>query len=397
MNTRIYILFLILFSKPSFSQSFSFDSILSQKPILQKVKANPRKYRLQIIYTQIERDVNGKPSFKNYTYRLDEDYFYPASLVKLPCAILALEKIKKLKLYTNTIMFTDSANACQHSVKKDTTSENGYPSVQQYIKRMALVSDNFAYSRIYEFLGVDFTHKRLKELGYPDVRIVNRFDGGCKGSEHFTTNPISFYKKDLTKIVTFPQEIASGLYIHPLGKVSAGKAYLNSKNKKVNTPKDFTEMNYLPLQNVHDMLKRLIFYEFPNNPESYNMIDADRQFLIEALTMLPRESSHPTYNIKEYYDSYKKYFIYGDSKKPITDNSIKITNIVGQSYGFMSDCAYIQNIEKHVEFMLSAVIYANDDEIINDGKYEYSTVAIPFLAEIGRQIYAYELKRKKHE
>ena len=45
-------------------------------------------------------------------------------------------------------MLTDSANACQHKVNIDTTSINGYPSVAQYIKRMALVSDNFAYSRI---------------------------------------------------------------------------------------------------------------------------------------------------------------------------------------------------------------------------------------------------------
>jgi hypothetical protein len=45
--------------------------------------------------------------------------------------------------------------------------------------------------------------------------------------------------------------------------------------------------------------------------------------------------------------------------------------------------------------MLSAVIYTNEDEILNDGKYEYNTVALPFLAELGRQIYAFELKRTK--
>jgi hypothetical protein len=45
--------------------------------------------------------------------------------------------------------------------------------------------------------------------------------------------------------------------------------------------------------------------------------------------------------------------------------------------------------------MLSAVIYTNENQIINDGKYEYNTVALPFLAELGRQIYAFELKRTK--
>jgi hypothetical protein len=374
---------------------FSFDSLLNQKSILKKVSRDFKKYKLQIIYTQITRDENGKAQFKDYGYHVDSsNYFYCASLVKLPCAILALEKTKRLHVYSNTIMFTDSASACQHSVRKDTTSVNGYPSIAQYIKRMALVSDNFAYGRVYEFLGVDEIHARLGELGYKNARIVHRFDGGCKGTEHTTTNPVSFLKNDLTPITSQPQQDASRIYHHPLGIVKVGKAHLNAKNKKVNAPKDFTEMNYISLENIHSMLKRLIFNHQLPQAERYQMIEDDRQFLIDQLTALPRESSHPTYN-RSYHDSYKKYFMYGDSRKPITNPDIKITNIVGQSYGFMVDCAYIQNKKENVEFMLSAVVYTNEDEIINDGKYEYNTVALPFLAELGRQVYNYELKRTK--
>jgi hypothetical protein len=391
----LIILALCLYIDCSSQNSFSFESLLNTKPILKKVNANSKKYRLQIIYTQITRDSQGKAEFKDYTYHVDSsNYFYCASLVKLPCAILALEKTKRLHVYSNTIMFTDSANACQRSVRKDNTSVNGYPSIAQYIKRMALVSDNFAYGRVYEFLGVDEIHNRMKELGYKNVRIVHRFDGGCKGTEHTTTNPVTFLKNDLTPITSQPQQEASQVYTHPLGEVKVGKAYFDAQNKKVNEPKDFSGMNYISLENIHSMMKRLIFNNDLPSAQRYAMIEDDRQFLIEQLTALPRESSHPTYN-RSYHDSYKKYFMYGDSRKSITNPDIKITNIVGQSYGFMVDCAYIQNKKENVEFMLSAVVYANEDEIINDGKYEYSTIALPFLAELGRQIYAFELKRKK--
>lgn len=393
MKKQLYIIALLLYTCFCFSQNFPFDSIFSTKPILQKVSSNPKKYRLQIIYTQIERDTQGKPRFTNYYYRADSDYFYPASLVKLPVSILALEKTKQLRLYSNTIMFTDSANLCQRSVKKDETSENGFPSIAQYIKRMALVSDNFAYGRVYEFLGVDYTHNRLSQLGYKNTRIVNRFDGGCIGSGHTTTNPVTFYKKDLSPLLKLSQQVAEKKYTHPLGKVTVGKAYLNSNNKKINMPKEFSEMNYLPLKEVHSMLQRLVFQDYVSDNEKYDLIEADRQLLIQYLTMLPRESANPTYNTREYFDSYKKYFIYGDSRKQIND-SVQITNIVGQSFGFMVDCAYIQNKEQNIEFMLSAVVYANEDGVINDGKYEYKTVALPFLAELGRQMYSYELKRK---
>ena len=114
MNKNHYILFKILlivslllsFQFGKSQADFSFDSILNKKPILKTVNADLKKYRLQIIYTQITRDDKGMPRFKNYTYHLDStNYFYCASLVKLPCAILALEKTKNLRIYSNTIMF----------------------------------------------------------------------------------------------------------------------------------------------------------------------------------------------------------------------------------------------------------------------------------------------------
>lgn len=395
------ILLLIILSVPSLhyaQQRFSFDSLLQKKPILQTVKDHAAKHRLQIIYTQITRNEQGVPSFKNYTYRLDStNYFYCASLVKLPCSILALEKLNALKLDKNAVMYTDSANACQRSVKKDTTAANGYPSIAQYIKRMLLVSDNVAYGRVYEFLGVDYLHNRLAELGYPNMRIVHRFDGGCKGTDHTTTNPVSFYSNDLKLLHHQKQQVASKVYPNPLGTVKVGKAYYNAQNKKINEPKDFSSMNYVSLQNIHSILQRVIFNGYQPKAQQFNLTKEDQRFLEQYLTMLPRESSHPTYD-KSYHDSYKKYFMYGDSKKPILDQDVKITNIVGQSYGFMVDCAYIHNDKENIEFMLSAVIYANEDGIINDGKYEYGTVAMPFLAELGRQVYQYELERnnKKH-
>jgi hypothetical protein len=60
-------------------------------PVFQQIIKDPKTYRLQIIYTQINRDANNRPSFKNYCYNLDPDhYFNPASTVKLPLALLSM-------------------------------------------------------------------------------------------------------------------------------------------------------------------------------------------------------------------------------------------------------------------------------------------------------------------
>ena len=111
--------------------------------------------------------------------------------------------------------------------------------------------------------------------------------------------------------------------------------------------------------------------------------------------MYPRESTYPNYNKKNYGDSYKKYFMYGTLQNNIDSDTLRIFNIVGQSYGYISDCAYICDFKNNVEFILSAVIYVNKDGIINDGKYEYKEIGLPFLCNLGRVIHYYEISRKK--
>ncbi|MEZ4826983.1 MAG: hypothetical protein R3C61_12005, partial [Bacteroidia bacterium] len=91
--------------------------------VVEQVMENPEKYRLQIIYTQIDRDSLNQPVFSTSSFRADEkEYFYPASTVKFPAASLALEKLNRLgtpHLNRDTPMFTDSAYSRQSAVYAD--------------------------------------------------------------------------------------------------------------------------------------------------------------------------------------------------------------------------------------------------------------------------------------
>ena len=74
---------------------------------------------------------------------------------------------------------------------------------------------------------------------------------------------------------------------------------------------------------------------------------------------------------------------------------IRIFNKIGDSYGYDIDNAYIVDFKNKVEFLLSAVVQSNDDGIYNDNRYEYKTVCLPFMKNIGRLIYEQEKKRPK--
>ena len=86
---------------------------------------------------------------------------------------------------------------------------------------------------------------------------------------------------------------------------------------------------------------------------------------------------------------YNKFFIYGDSVNAI-DRKIRIYNKVGQAYGTLTDISYIKDYQKNIEFFLSATIYVNQNQIVNDNLYEYADIGIPFLAEFARKLYRLE-------
>ena len=109
---------------------------------------------------------------------------------------------------------------------------------------------------------------------------------------------------------------------------------------------------------------------------------------------MPTESTFPKYDTTEYYDAYCKFLLYGSAKGSIP-KSIRIFNKVGDAYGFLTDITYIVDFEKKIEFALSATIYVNANEIFNDDKYEYETVGYPFMKNLGKAIYDYEITRER--
>ncbi len=369
-------------------QGTSFDSILN----------NPEKYQVQIIYTQINRNAQNEPSFKTFSYGLDTNlYYYPASTVKMPAAFLALEKINDLKikgLDSNTPFFTGAVSAPQTAVQVDSSAENLLPSVAHYIKKIFAVSDNDAFNRLYEFLGQAYLNQKLWEKGYRSTRIVHRLSVSGydkEGNRH--TNPIVFKKGE--NILYQQGEVYSswstGLC---LKKQLRGKGYINTEEKIVNEPFDFTGRNFISLMDLHNMLKAVLFPAAVAPEHRFHLTEADYRFLWECMSILPRESVYPAYSEKDYWDSYVKFLLFGDNKTPMPNN-IRIFNKVGNAYGFLTDVAYVVDFENKVEFMLAATIHVNANQIFNDGIYEYDSVGFPFLAKLGKAIYDYELKRPR--
>ncbi len=355
----------------------------------------PDSFNVQIVYTQIDRDKKNKPSFKEFSYHLNNGhYFYPASTVKMPVAFLALEKLNELKikgLDRNTTMVTDSSSDGQDVVYTHPLAQDGCASIEHYIKQIFLVSDNDAFNRLYEFLGQEYIQKKLTEKGYPNAVVRHRLNITRTQEQNKNTNPVSFY--DTTGKLLYQQTGQYSNAVFPIMNVKLGNGYY-SNGKLINMPFDFSTKNRVYLQDQHHILQSVLFPEAFSKKQQFGLTASDYDLVKHWMSAYPKESKYPYYDSTDYWDAYGKFLLYGSDKGSVSPN-IRIFSKEGDAYGFLIDIAYIVDFEKNIEFLLSATISCNSDGIYNDDKYDYDRLGYPFMKNIGKTIYEYELSRKR--
>lgn len=341
-------------------------AVESDAPAIKEVMNNLEAHEVQILFSEIERQGDAV-SFKDESFRVQaENYFYPASSVKFPIALLALENISDNDTILSTSKFFVEGDSVETTIRDE-------------VKKIFAVSDNDAYNRLFEFMGTDHINQRLEEMNIGPVRIAHRLS--VPDADVPQTSPLVFYLNDTT-ITQWPA--TNNTPVTPLGlnKTMKGDGYY-AGDSLIKEPMDFSRKNYLPVASLHNLMKRVIFPENFSERETFHLKETDREFVLDAMSSLPYSQG---YDRKEYYDSYVKFFMFGDTKDPMPEH-IKIYNKVGYAYGYLTDCAYIRDEKNEVEFILTATIHVNEDRIYNDNNYEYEEVGIPFLAELGRGVY----------
>ena len=363
------LLFSLIFTENSYAQSIRSILKNSESELINYVYKNKEKFEVQIILTELKKRKNGFTIHKKKFNVDKKNYFYPASSIKLPIALLTIEKINENPNLNINSEFSIESDSIITTFKKEITD-------------LFIISSNESYNRLFEFLGQDYINKKLKQKGFKDFSIYHRLS--TKESDNLKTKEINFYRNGEIN------QIQKSINNKPLTKLN-----LKNLNKGIgfildnelqNKSMDFSRKNYFSIEELNNILIGLFFPEVSKN-KKFNLSNSQNLLIQKLMSSTPYDMG---FDKNIYPNNYNKFFIYGDKDGMINDH---IYNKVGNAYGYSIDNAYIYNKNSDRHFVLTACIYTNANNILNDNYYEYDEIGIPFLAEIGRFLTNYNIRQ----
>lgn len=327
-------------------------------------KIPARQFRAR--YIRIDRDPDNRPSFTASDYETaDSGCFYPASTVKLPLALAALEKLNAAAipgLDKSTPMITGASPAAV--------------TIAGCIEKIFLASDNAAANHLYDFVCPD-VNRILGEKGYAGTRILHRFGLPPERRESSCTPPL-FFEREGRVIWQQPE----GVCTNP-----------GLREKRQEDAPDLSGRNRTTLADLLDMLRFVLFPETCPAPKRFGLSPEDHVFLQSCMSRLPSQSLSPAYGAESFPPACVKFLLAGGRDGQVPEG-IRIFNKCGWALGFLTDAAYICDFKHQVEFMLAATLRVGDDGRQGEDDYPYREGRL-LLGTLGQHILEHELKRPR--
>ncbi|CAM6091948.1 unnamed protein product [Calypogeia fissa] len=362
-------------------------------PILQKSS----QYRFQVLLSQVERHPSGQRRLVRHGYRVDAEYFYPASAIKLAAVVAAVQKLEERFGLPEYKGFHLATPLCFYPLlddgeeeRYDATNSNDHKiTLAHEIRKLFLVSDNEAFNRLYAVVG----HRNLNEImwnrGFKSVRLHHRLCVSLLPSVNRCCQPVEVNVNG-SPYVLAPKK--SEFQVPDNGSIPGvllGKAYVTETGELIEKPMDCSLKNYISLLDLQNLLVQLVRPDVealePAGTLGVKLGGDVRMMLLEAMSQYLASSSNPHYDGTDYPDDYGKFFLPGVARVR-SKGAIRIYNKIGRAYGFTVDNAYVLDIETGESFFLAAVLYTNKNEIVNDDMYEYEDVADKVMADLGEVI-----------
>ena len=375
------ILLLAVFYSLLSCNSNPIELVLKSDPYLKEIIKDKEDYEIQVMLTKINHD-NTKIDFQNYQYQHDENqYFYPASTIKLPIVVLTLKKINELRskgsdiTLKSKIILNNVDNYSNFKLKDSITS------FQNLIADIFLVSDNSASNILIDFIGYNYFNDEMQNAGFDRTYLNHKFNPDPYVN---STWQISDLDNNMISSINDNQKIIKA-DDKTNGLDKGERRYFNGEI--LDESLNFSEKNRFSITDMHNLIKYIFYPEIFDMANTFNLNVEDYDFIRYWMSRFTYEDIGEKFiGDEKFFETYNKFFIHGDEQS-VSNEQIRVYNKIGQAYGTSIDNGLIKNYQNNVEFILTSTIYTNKNKVINDNLYEYDDIAEPFLAKLSRAIY----------
>ncbi len=347
--------------------------------LISRVLNQPDQFEAQIIFSRIIRHSNGAIQLETKSHGVNAArWFAPASTVKLPMALLALERLNQLDLPRTTLLSIAANEKYAHPARAE-------ESIESILQRILIASENEPFNALYDWLGADYINQRFRALGLGRSVIRARLDAQMVAQQHEL--PDVYLRNAEGQIVhhSHARTIEQAL-LQDFSGLVRGLGFFDSSGL-IKGPHDFSHSNAIPLEELHQMMLALVEPSAVAPETQWRLREHDRQFVISTLSQFHAETNLLGVELNS-----NKFLAAGAQKLP---TGISSTNKIGQAYGFLTDCAFFQKSNSQDRYLISASILVNKDQIFNDDQYEYDEIGLPYLRNLGLVLLDYPNRSRR--
>lgn len=365
--------------------------LATASPRVAGVLARTEEMRVQILVSEVVTNRHGKAELRRSGYRVGAEYFYPASSIKLTAAVAALQTLEALQMQHGVADLIETPLEIAALFPGDAAQTNdvgnlacGCITVGQEIRKIGLVSDNQAFNRLYDLVGHEALNRQMHALGLKSAVINHRLSESRNIPDMFATAAMKFRLPNADTI-QIPARRSSLLLTNHSSRLKVGDGFIKGE-QLIRTPMEFHQRNGISLIDLQNLLIKAARPDIDLGTAPLFLTPSHRSMLLDAMSRYPGESTNPVYSAERYPDLESKFLLPGIRRVfPASSRGdrIEVTGKPGQAYGFSIENSYVFNPRNGRALFVTAVIYANSDGVLNDDKYDYATVAEPFLADLG--------------
>ena len=360
------------------------EELLLRDPRLAPIAARAAEHRLQVLVSEVGRDERGRESLRRHGFRVDAEYFYPASSIKTCAAVAAPAFLRALSpelppALDTPLVFEPLDEVGKREDADPSDLRTGRINVAHELRKLFLVSDNRAFNRLYELVGHRELNEAMWRAGLSSVRIRHRLAETRTSGEQRRTPRILVSPPGREPLVVPERASTLELPVEDLPGLDCGTAWVTNGGERREEPFDFRGRNRISLRDLQELHVALLRPELSR--ASLDLTDDERAFLVRAMREFPRESTNPVYDPADYPDEYSKLMLPG-LRRVVPAERLGVYDKVGRAYGFSLVNAFVVDDGTGRSFFVTAVVYVNPNGTLNDGVYGYDE-ADRFLEDLG--------------